>query len=302
MRKVHGYVLAKQTNEGIANLVVAAFYSELTIVALAKHLRDGAVDEEIWVKFGERIGSVLTDASGRFELHAQDDEHETRSLVLVVFAPEDVADVDNPVPLPPEKRILYASGLPRRAGAEEAYVIRLLQAQLDRFAIAVGNATPAKPGMDVASSRLSDSIEQAFAFRENLTTLLKPRMTVQIEAAKQTRDAAKVKLQTLSGIPADNRAHPQRLTDPAKLTDLLRTTIGSGVTTLNANAGEMTLTLDDDDLAALGLTADASGNISGDVDPLAVATLIKSKVGGVDLVFKQPVSSAQALLQAKAGK
>src|SRR5207249_3509965 len=91
-------------------------------------------------RLGKRIGSVLTDQEGKFTLASEDLEfqgNESRpDLVILVFAPEDVQKLEEPYPLPPEKRVLYISSVPRvDAGAEEAFVIRLLQAQLDKFNI-----------------------------------------------------------------------------------------------------------------------------------------------------------------------
>ena len=83
---------------------------------------------------------MLTNQDGKFVLTPEDLEfpgNEPRpDLVIVVFAPEDIHDGQFPYPRPPEDRILYMSIVARfDAGAQEAFVIRLLQSQLDRHQI-----------------------------------------------------------------------------------------------------------------------------------------------------------------------
>src|SRR5262249_44656902 len=123
MNKLTGYVLVKETNVGIPNLVVAVFDSERTLASSS-----GEKGTFSFSDCGKRIGSVLTDRDGRFSLQREGLEfqgNEARpDLVLVVFAPEDVGDPDHPVPLPPAKRVLYVSAAPLTdAGGEEAIVI-----------------------------------------------------------------------------------------------------------------------------------------------------------------------------------
>jgi hypothetical protein len=138
MRQIFGYVLAKETNQGVPNLVVTAYDSGGAVDSL----RNRARTAEVMSKLGKRIGSVLTD-DGKFLLSSEDLEfpgNEPRpDLVVAVFAPEDIYDAKIPYPHPPEERILYMSLMARDdAGAQEAFVIRLLQSQLDRHQI--GNA------------------------------------------------------------------------------------------------------------------------------------------------------------------
>ena len=136
MRQIYGYVFVKETNLGIPNLVVAVYDSEKSIQEIIrKHSQEKYFSTE---DFGKRVGSVLTNQEGKFIFSAEDLEfqgNEARiDLLIVVFAPEDIRNRDEPYPLPPDERILYISTVPRDdAGSVEAFVIRLLQAQVDIF-------------------------------------------------------------------------------------------------------------------------------------------------------------------------
>src|SRR5438105_4358270 len=145
MKKLHGFVLVKETNTGIPNLLVAAYDSEIDLrdVSTNPTAADAGVGPQILERLGKRLGSVLTGPDGKFEMSSDDlcfQRGDPRpDLVLAIFAPEDVIDAQHPYPYPPDKRILYISGVSRTdAGAEEAYFIRLLQAQLDKFHIQTG--------------------------------------------------------------------------------------------------------------------------------------------------------------------
>lgn len=117
MTKLFGYVLAKDTNAGVPNLVVSAYDADDSVDGLGDA---SAVQEMASARgnFGNRIGSVLTDHDGWFELESEELDYPDRpvpsDLLVVVFAPEDVQDVHRPYPLPPEERILYISACPRR--------------------------------------------------------------------------------------------------------------------------------------------------------------------------------------------
>lgn len=299
MKKIYGYVLSRQSNKGIANLIVTAFDSELTAEALAGHRSRYQPEsmEDVWLQFGERIGSVLTDQAGRFEFNDDNcglsEREASPNLLIAVLAPEDVLNSDDPFPLPPEKRLLYVSGLPRRyARNEEACVVRLLQAQLDKFGITVdGQRSGAEHGHDTAS-QYGESIERTYVFQYNLKTLIRPRLEAQLNAAKTLRTRARTNLQNLSGLSAEDRAHPQLLLDYGRLPELLKRTISDGLSTLNANASAMTLAIGDEDVKKLGLTVSTSGEVSGTVKPQHMANLLTSNIGGVDLVYRRPHSPA----------
>src|SRR5947207_2756444 len=109
MRQIVGYVLIKETNAGVPNLVVTAYDGDIAVEDLQKH-RPTAV---MMQKLGRRISSVLTGSDGRFVLTAEDlafTGNEPRpDLAVVIYAPEDVQDPQHPYPAPPERRVLYMS-------------------------------------------------------------------------------------------------------------------------------------------------------------------------------------------------
>src|SRR5213080_848800 len=115
MKQIYGYVLVKQTNYGVPNLVVTAYDSEKSQEELrANNSKEGSFSLE---NLGKRLGSILTGQDGKFVLQSEELEfqgNESRpDLLIVVFAPEDIQAVDNPFPLPPEERVLYISAIPR---------------------------------------------------------------------------------------------------------------------------------------------------------------------------------------------
>src|SRR6266508_3896534 len=144
MKQISGYVLVKETNSGVPNLVVTAYDSKKPIQEI---IAGDANRRNLTLKdLGKRIGSVLTDQDGKFILKSEDLEfpgNESRpDLLIIIFALEDIQKMNEPYPLPPEERVLYISTVPRAdAGAEKAFVIRLLQAQLDHFHISIVTST-----------------------------------------------------------------------------------------------------------------------------------------------------------------
>jgi hypothetical protein len=117
---------------------------------------------------GKRLGSVLTDQNGVFvfsldELRFQGNE-ERPDLMIVVFAPEDIYDGTRPYPWLPERRILYISSIPREdSGAEETYVIRLLQAQLTFFGIpTITGPTVATPSITIPAANAQKQYSGVF--------------------------------------------------------------------------------------------------------------------------------------------
>src|SRR5262245_14963629 len=100
MKTISGYVLVKETNIGIPNLVVEASDSETTI----QDIRERGISSQLMQQLGKRIGSVLSDWNGLFTLSTEALDfpgNEPRpDLLIIVFAPEDVQDIHQPYPLP----------------------------------------------------------------------------------------------------------------------------------------------------------------------------------------------------------
>jgi len=203
MKQISGYVLVQGTNVGVPNLVVSAHdardssesaTSERTLEGLTRLL-------------GRRLGSVLTDANGRFALSGEDlqfEGNEARpNLVLTVSAPEDVRTVEKPTPRSAEDRLLYISAMPRRdAGAEEAFVIRLLPSQIDKFRIA---AAPSAGQTVTSASRLADTLQASFDAQDLVRARFQARLGSQVTTAQKRHETAKNKFKNLSAIPAHLR-------------------------------------------------------------------------------------------------
>lgn len=287
MNKLSGYVLVKETNVGIPNLVVAVFDSERSLASAGEKGTFSFSD------CGKRIGSVLTDRDGRFSLQREGLEfqgNEARpDLVLVVFAPEDVGDLDHPVPLAPAKRVLYVSATPLTdAGGEEAIVIRLLQAQLQKFAIPLSTSTHGTPD----AHRLASVLEGSWQFRDVLKTRLGPRAREEHAKGTARTRLATEKLKSFSGIPRhlrDGALKDSRflIVGHENLKDQLKTmqdsAITRGIQKLGTRKPTLRLDLSEADLADLGLKVDGDV-VSGQVDTATLAKKIRSLSGGVDLV------------------
>jgi hypothetical protein len=103
MFRIFGTVTIKETGERVPNLVVAAFETDGPEFDLD---RLAATTGKTWA---DRIGSVLTDTNGRFELEFetaefQRDQEARPDLVILVLAPEDSRSVKEPSPLTPRER------------------------------------------------------------------------------------------------------------------------------------------------------------------------------------------------------
>jgi hypothetical protein len=283
MKKLHGFVLSRDTGRGIPNLIVAAFDCELSRDALAReHEKLGA---RFWSEVGRRLGSVLTDDKGRFDfgeeaLRCHDCELRP-NVLIVVFAPEDVQRPERPLAAPPEQRVLYMSSISRSGGPEEALIIRLLESQLERFR--VGAPVDDSPGV-FASVRYVQSVEQSFAFRDRVKQAFKHRIEAQVVAAKDLRDDAKRRFCKLNALRFVDRDHPQRIEDRKHAIEATKKTVGDGLAKLRPASSDLTLVLTEADLGELGLSASENGTVEGTVSPLRVAEFLARRNGGVDLI------------------
>lgn len=289
MKKISGYVLVKETNAGVSNLLVTAYdfgkssdnYTVRKSVS-AESLREG-----------RRIGSVLTRHDGFFVLPTEDLEYQGNEsrpdLVLTVSAPEDVLEVEDALPAPPERRLLYMSAVPRgAAGAEEAFVIRLLQTQLEKFDIA---AVDASEGNSLASS-----VESSWKFQDTSRAALKPRVNEEHAKLKKFRNLAHRHVQHLTAIPRylrDNSNGPNQLrsnrfllTDRKELENLgtlQSTVITEGLERLSTQRPRVNLRLTTQDLTDLGLQLH-DDKLTGKLDSAKLVEKIHSLIQVVDLV------------------
>lgn len=284
MKKIFGRVLLKETNAGIGNLVVAAFHQERAV-----HVEQHAVTclEEL----GDRIGSVLTDTDGSFELDTSGCEPAGGSarpnLCLAVFAPEDAVATHHPAPQPPEKRLLHISAVPRHhAGSVEAYVIRLLKAQLDHFGISSTSVPLGRRDEDTLVTHFVGSIAQTWATQERVVSDLKPMMAKQLERAQTLRSIAKGKVGDLSAVPKPLRSHPLFVPPGGDATTAQTNAIKLGMNRVSGYKKTIPLRFTLGEASQLGLS---SG--SGDVDAHMLGDVITSH-GGVDYVRRRSLDEA----------
>jgi|SRR5882724_7132758 len=288
MRRIFGFVLAKEANTGIPNLVVTAFDREPN----ADEFRKQSPSAALLRTLGRRLSSVLTDENGKFELSPDDlafSGNETRpDLTIAVFAPEDILDPAHPYPDPPENRLLYLSVVPRTdAGAEEVFVIRLLQEQLDKFRI------------DTSAHRLANAVESGWLFRDTLKSRLAARNTQERRKSETSRSNAREKFAKLSAVPRALRDNDLLVIGKTALEKnrekLQKKAISTGMSRINSAKYQptMRLHLTPEQLNKLGLKSSGK-RISGQVKPEILASMIRSLMGGVDLVRKGNVSTASA--------
>jgi hypothetical protein len=299
MKKISGYVLLNETNSGIPNLMVTAYDSEKSIREI---MGDRTNMEGLSLRdLGKRIGSVLTDPDGGFTLDGEDLEfqgNESRpDLLIIIFAPEDVQDLNAPYPLPPEERILYISTVPREdAGAEEAFVIRLLREQLDHFHLTTN--TPTNKNI-IDDHRLATAIEDAWSFEDRLRDQLKPRLLEEQKKSQEIQSKAQQKVKNLSAIPKYVKNHGfvnemLLINGKRDLADHLKPkqdkVLANGLERMEARNTVIHLQLTENELGDLGLNV-ADGKIVGNIDPKKLTEKVKAKINGLDLVRKRGMNN-----------
>jgi hypothetical protein len=199
MNTVSGRVLVRETGVGIGNLLVVVSDADSGASSTTPAPPGGN---------GDRIGSVLTDEKGNFQLtfdthlFAAGDPEKRPDLVLGVFAPEDSQGLTQPASQPPQQRLLVVSSVPRQdAGEIEAYVLRIPRAQLEHFGIPYGN------GSNPAGS-LADSVLKAWDARDAARERLKPRLIKEAAKIRKVREQAKEIFKGLSAVPHPMRRSP----------------------------------------------------------------------------------------------
>lgn len=131
MNRVLGRVLVSESSLGIPNLLV--------VIRDVDPAASSAAPAS-----GDRLGSVITDAQGNFELRYDDadfrrgGEERRPDLAVSVLAPEEAP------PAAAQERVLHTSRAPRgEAGRTESYVIRIGAATLDHARIPYPRIEPA---------------------------------------------------------------------------------------------------------------------------------------------------------------
>ncbi|XXX73251.1 hypothetical protein WMF30_36940 [Sorangium sp. So ce134] len=293
MRKIFGRVLAKETNTGIPNLVVAAYDSERVVDAQRHDV--ACVDVE---RLGRRLGSTLTGADGSFVFEPGCCDlaggGSRPDLTVAVFAPEDALGVERPQSLPAARRLLHVSTIPRTdAAVVEAYVIRLLQAQLDFFGISTDVERAGHRPPSPALTRVVHSLEQAWSVRDSVRERLAPHMRRRLEQQQQHRTIAREKLSRFSTVPHALRDHPLFAAKPDDAAAASARAVEAGVARVRSAEVQVTLGLSAADAERLGVAL-AHGQPHGDVDTRAVLALMENRTGGTDLVRRRTLLDACA--------
>lgn len=294
MKQIMGYVLVQGSNVGVPNLVVAAHDARDLSESAGSDKAAGGPARQL----GRRLGSVLTDANGQFILSGEDlqfEGNEARpNLLLTVSAPEDVQSAEKPTPRSPEERLLYVSAMARRdAGAEEAFVIRLLPAQMEKFAI---STTPSTGGTSTSASRMADTLQAGFDAADLVRDRFQARIKTQVEGAQKRHAAAKNATKNLSGIPAYLRGANNPLqnntllipnrTSLTQLPDVQKTALTQGLTRLRRRKSPpvIKLYLTPAEIKQLKLEVDSKGNVTGEANSTDVMAKVRQAIKGYSLV------------------
>ncbi len=298
MIRIYGRVLVQETNAGIADLVVAVFDLDPQTSPTSDPITltsgppvPAALSRATFSLLQNRLGSILTDASGNFDLPISDEtashygKDRVPDLVVAVLAPEDSMTDGNPIPRPAEDRLLHLSRSPRaNAGPVEAFVIRIRRAQLDAFGIPF----PSMQGNvkdDV--SRLTAALDRSSALQQELRTHLAPVVQQRVDRVVAIRAKAKAVFQDLTSTPPSARDGEFRVKDMRDAEAVAKThllAMQAGVARLTQYQPTVRLRIGDSDVAALGLSKDDQGNLSGQVDIAVLAERMLARSGGPDLV------------------
>ena len=169
MNKISGKIVLKESGLGIPDLLVVIYdfdprtQPEETMAetsAGSSFPPSATTQEQV---SGDRLGSVLTDKAGKFELAYKDSEFQIRNqeekrpdLLLAVLAPEEIGRDLN-------SRILYSStSIRQNAGRLETYLIRLTQEQLKEAGISI----PSGPTQE--SAKVIEGIVEGYKIKDEI--------------------------------------------------------------------------------------------------------------------------------------
>ena len=269
MNRVSGKVMVKETGVGIANLLVVVSDADPGAAATTSPSSG---------ENGDRIGSVLTDEKGEFQLvfdvalFAAGDPEKRPDLVLGVFAPEDSQGLDHPASQPPPQRLLLLSNVPRQdAGEIEAYVLRIPRAQLEHFAIPYGNGPS-------AAGTLADSVLEAWNARDAVRERLKPRLLKEAEKKSKARAQAKTIFKGLSAVPREMRESPLFVPRGERPDRAQAVAIERGLDRLQQYRGGMRVRLTAEQLARMEIPM-TEGRVDADADIASLLAITSQRTG-----------------------
>lgn len=295
MNKVAGKVLVKETGMGIPNLLIVIYDLDPNTMP-EEILKSGQLicDEDFWSQFhADRIGSVLTNANGEFELTYEDAEFQIRNqekrpdLILLVMAPEEPISPEQPIPEHPSKRTLHYSNISRaNAGKTESYIIRLLKAQLDKKGIPYPQAPPSiSPNID----DLLASLDKSFARRDAIQAKLNARTAHEVTRINKFKQKAKEAFKnfSLSSFSPQIRSEATYLPKGGNLKAAQETIINRDLKRLAESKFKRSvrLYLSDEEIKEWGLIRNEDGSLQGEVPLQKVLDRIEKAMHGTELFF-----------------
>ncbi len=257
MNTVKGQVVVKDTGIGIRNLLISVYDVDP---------RSGATDEllatdigsigNIWQSIqGDRLGSVLTDEGGNFELPFEDsafqigdNKEERPDLILIVTAPEE----SGVRPCPP---VLHVScGIRQNAGRIESFLIRLTGEQLEKAGVST-------PSPSVVSSTITKQVRNRLSARTEIRADIREIVRTKLESERKSRkkNQAVVRdyVRTKATAPfrkPDGRLVDTYVADGEKVSDVNRRVMKRNLTdTINQGQLKGHLDLNEDKLTALNI-------------------------------------------------
>ncbi|MER5326964.1 hypothetical protein [Streptosporangium roseum] len=216
MRKIAGRTVLEGAGIGIPDLLVV-LHDVDHANASGDSIALAVTDDQNERPSGARLGSVLTDANGAFELVYEDGDMaaqiaaERRDLLLSVLAPEG-PDQD------PNARVLFVSPRRPEAGCTEHWIIRLPGAQLEAAKVPL----PTTPSDEVVedSDRVVARLLMADKRREAVDEGMQAVDRKKVERVRTTADDFRTRLEpdlrrALSRVP-DSLVDPDSFVAPGE--------------------------------------------------------------------------------------
>lgn len=191
--KISGKVIVKETGVGIPDLLVVILDKDRDLLQQPIPIQGPSGDLPF-----DRIGSVLTDENGKFEMEYADDVFRVNDrdirpdLVIAVLAPEEPS-ANLPEGTSEQQRMLYNSNLnfPRaKAGRTEAYLIRIPSVQLDKLGVPHQRPISALPVQTFNPKDLEEALKRADEEQEAYSKVFKKRAAKKQKEEDDIRDQA----------------------------------------------------------------------------------------------------------------
>lgn len=197
MNRINGKIVLKESGVGIPDLIVVIFDIDPRTKP-EEIIGSGPGDNVASIEVpgrnfaADRLGSIVTNRTGTFEMTYEDDEFRVRNpeekrpdLFLAVLAPEEIGkDLSS--------RILFISVAVRQnAGRTEQYFIRLTAAQLEKAGIAL----PTTPDDEVEEpARIVERLAKANARVEAIDSGFRQIDKERVERVRRTSNGFQTKL------------------------------------------------------------------------------------------------------------